>query len=205
VLYCTVLLCIAPLLQMLAEEPEKFQTHFPSLTPLPSVLHTSEHTVLLYCLYFLLQMLAEEEPEEVPDALCHVPARRTWIPDSLEDMYAACHAAIRADPSPKPTEKKVPAVKKRSVLALCDPDPVTCPVTVPSRKGQWWGTDACEHPPGRGVVAFSLLCSVEEVCFYLTAFVVAAFSLSFWVVQLPDEEAHFRGEEGQPGEAPQRA
>jgi hypothetical protein len=34
-------------------------------------------------------------------------------PDSLEDMYKAAHEAIRADPSHKPTEKKVPDQQKK--------------------------------------------------------------------------------------------
>lgn len=34
-------------------------------------------------------------------------------PDSLEDMYKAAHEAIRADPTHKPTTKKVPDQQKK--------------------------------------------------------------------------------------------
>ncbi|KAJ1642186.1 60S ribosomal protein L5 [Coemansia asiatica] len=38
--------------------------------------------------------------------------------DDLEDMYASAHKAIRADPSPKPTEKKAEYPKSRKTTGL---------------------------------------------------------------------------------------
>ena len=59
-----------------------------------------------------IQTLIEDEPEKYQS---HFSAyiKRGIEADSIEEVYKKVHAAIRADPTPKKSEKKQPTEHKR--------------------------------------------------------------------------------------------
>lgn len=59
-----------------------------------------------------MRQLAEEDEEKF-NAHFSVFVKNGATADKLEGLYKACHAAIRKDPSPKPTTKKVPSQQVR--------------------------------------------------------------------------------------------
>lgn len=63
------------------------------------------------------QTLIEDEPEKY---LSHFSGyiKRGLEADNLEEMYKKVHAAIRAEPSPKKSEKQPPKKHKRSDITF---------------------------------------------------------------------------------------
>lgn len=59
-----------------------------------------------------MQTLIEDEPEKYQSHFCEY-IKRSIEPDGLEEMYKKVHAAIRADPTPKKSEKEPTNVHKR--------------------------------------------------------------------------------------------
>lgn len=54
----------------------------------------------------------EDEPEKYQSHFCEY-IKRCIEADNLEELYKKVHAAIRADPNQKKSEKKPPAEHKR--------------------------------------------------------------------------------------------
>lgn len=70
-----------------------------------------EHVLGGHVAEYMTHLQEEDEERYKKQFANYIKAGVT--PDSLEDMYTSAHAAIRADPMHKPTDKKVPEVQKR--------------------------------------------------------------------------------------------
>lgn len=70
-----------------------------------------EHVLGGHVAEYMTHLQEEDEERYKKQFANYIKAGVT--PDSLEDMYTAAHAAIREDPTPKPTTKNVPEVQKR--------------------------------------------------------------------------------------------
>ena len=60
-----------------------------------------------------MQTLMEDEPEKYQSHFSEYIKSGIDEPDGLEEMYKKVHAAIRADPTPKKSEKEPPKAHKR--------------------------------------------------------------------------------------------
>ena len=70
-------------------------------------------------LVFFLQTLAEDEPEKYQSHFSEY-IKRGIDADNLEELYKKVHAAIRADPTAKKSQKQPPKEHKRCVHTLFD-------------------------------------------------------------------------------------
>ena len=59
-----------------------------------------------------MQTLMEDEPEKYQSHFSEY-IKRGIEPDGIEEMYKKVHASIRADPTPKKSEKEPPKEHKR--------------------------------------------------------------------------------------------
>lgn len=59
----------------------------------------------------------EDEPEKYQSHFSSY-IKADLEPDNIEEMYKKVHAAIRADPSPKKSQKQPPKTHKRSEICL---------------------------------------------------------------------------------------
>ena len=69
----------------------------------------------------IMQTLMEDEPEKYQTHFSRY-IKKGIEPESIEEVYKKVHAAIRADPSPKKTQKEPPKEHKRycKIVAYSD-------------------------------------------------------------------------------------
>ncbi|KAF3485200.1 hypothetical protein F2Q69_00055988 [Brassica cretica] len=62
--------------------------------------------------YYDVQLLMEDEPEKYQSHFSNY-LKKDLAPENMEEMYKNVHAAIRADPSIKKSDKEAPKEHKR--------------------------------------------------------------------------------------------